>query len=283
MNLDIGLSSCGKPLGEELFIRYQNAGLRHMEISVGLETCYALPYANIKRWAKEYGVTLWSYHLPFAPFSEIDPSKKELQKNTLDTFYSLMEKAAKIGIKTFIVHASGEPIDEKERAARTACAKESLYCLAEKAKELNCVVAVEDLPRTCLGRNSQEVLDLVSAHENLKVCFDTNHLLDEDPVEFVKKVGNKIVTLHVSDYDNVNERHWLPGEGCIDWQGVLRALKEIGYQGPWLYEIGFECPRSIIRDRALCCEDFVENAKALFAEKTPPRFSDAIPNLGMWP
>lgn len=30
--------------------------------------------------------------------------------------------------------------------------------------------------------------------------------------------------LHVSDYDIVDEKHWLPGEGEVDWEMVCNSL-----------------------------------------------------------
>ena len=107
-------------------------------------------------------------------------------------------------------------------------------------------------------------------------------MLYEDAVDFIRNVGDKIVTAHVSDFDFYNERHWLPGEGKLDWQAILRALKEIGYQGPWLYEIGFACPKTIYRDRDLTCDDFVRNAKELFNNTSITTFSRHKEKLGMW-
>jgi sugar phosphate isomerase/epimerase len=143
-------------------------------------------------------------------------------------------------------------------------------------------VAVEDLPRTCLGRNSDEILELIGAHDALRVCFDTNHLLGENPVDFICKLKGKIITTHVSDYDFINERHWLPGEGDLDWNAIFGALREIGYDGAWLYELGFACPKSILRPRALTCEDIARNARELFDGKNPTVISERIPNIGMW-
>ena len=163
-----------------------------------------------------------------------------------------------------------------------SCAKAHLASLAEIAKQYGAVIAVENLPRTCLGRNSDEMLVLISAHENLRVCFDTNHLLGEDPIAFLDRVGEKVITTHVSDYDFVNERHWLPGEGRLDWQAILGKLREIGYGGVWLYEISFSCPKTILRDRDLTCEDFVRNAEELFEGIVPTVASRPKPNLGMW-
>lgn len=278
----IGLSSCGKPLNEALFAAYVAAGIEKMEISPPMGEYATLPYEELALWAKQYGVELWSFHLPFMPFSELDISLPSLAETTVAYLRRLIDKGAAIGIKKFILHPSGEPIAEEERPMRMACAKESLATLAEVAKSYGAVIAVENLPRTCLGRNVTDMEELLSAHEDLRMVFDTNHLLGGDPMEMIRRMGDKIVTLHVSDYDFVNERHWLPGEGKLDWQEILRALEEIGYAGPWLYEIGFACPNSILRDRSLTCEDFVANAKALFARQTPPILSRPKPNLGFW-
>ena len=114
------------------------------------------------------------------------------------------------------------------------------------------------------------------------VCFDTNHLLKENPVDFIHKIGKRIITTHVSDYDFINERHWLPGEGGLDWQAILHALKDVGYSGMWLYEIGFSCPKTILRNRDLNCNDFARNAKELFDNKNITVFSCKKNNLGMW-
>jgi sugar phosphate isomerase/epimerase len=69
------------------------------------------------------------------------------------------------------------------------------------------------------------------------VAYDTNHLLIQDNVEFIEAVGGRIITLHVSDYDFIDERHAMPLEGKNDWKAIISALEEAGYNGPWLYEI----------------------------------------------
>jgi sugar phosphate isomerase/epimerase len=112
------------------------------------------------------------------------------------------------------------------------------------------------------------MLDLLSADPALRACFDTNHLLSEDPADFVRKVGNKIITTHVSDCDFLNERHWYPGEGKIDWPALMRALEEVGYQGPFIYEIGLLASEY---HRALTPADLVNTAHEIFAYKTPTR------------
>ena len=266
--MKIGLSSMAKTLDERLFQDYQQAGIEVMELSLEREGYAALDDQKIKEWADRYGVELWSMHLPFAPFEEIDPSCEETKENAVSYFKELILRGVKMGIRRFVVHASGEPIADEDRAKRMKCAKESLRELAEFASQHEAVIAVEDLPRTCIGRDSAEIRELISVHDALYVCFDTNHLLSEDPAHFVRELGDKIITTHVSDYDFVDERHWLPGEGKIDWKALYQAFLEVGYQGAWLYEIAFS-DGSVKRARDLCCADFVKNAKEIFSGKEP--------------
>ena len=263
----LGLSSCGKPLCEELFIKYKEAGIDAIEISLGIEEYEALDFYGLKCLSKKHGVELWSLHLPFSPFSQIDISNPALSAATVEYYSELIKKGADIGIDKFIVHPSGEPIAPEDRAIRMGTAKNSLYSLAEIAKAHGATIAVEDLPRTCLGNTAAEIAELISVHPDLRVCFDTNHLLTENCADFIRTIGDKIITTHVSDYDFINERHWLPGEGKLDWQSILQALKDINYGGPWLYELGFTCPKTLVRDRDLTCEDFARNAKEIFENK----------------
>ena len=137
----------------------------------------------------------------------------------------------------------------------------------EIAQKSGGTVAVEDLPRTCLGRDTDELCKLVSADDRLRVCFDMNHLLYDDNVEFIKALGEKIITVHVSDYDFTNERHWLPGEGKNPWDAIYNGLKEVGYNGVWMYELGFKSPRTLTRSRDLDFSDFYNNAMEIMSGK----------------
>ena len=226
--------------------------------------------------ATKHGIDLWSFHLPFIPCGLINLTYADTEEYTLNYYSELIKKASDIGITRFVVHPSGEPIKDENRKEYMERGKKNLSKLAEIAAKEGGIVAVEDLPRTCLGRNSQEILELISLNDSLRVCLDTNHLLEEDIADFIYAVKDKIITTHISDYDFVDERHWLPGEGKLDWQKVVKALKDVGYNGVWMYEIGFACPDSIKRDRPLNCADFARNAAEIFGNKEITVFSEHI-------
>ena len=260
----VGLSTNGKPFGRQLFEDYARAGIDCMEVSLEPAELERLDFAQAARWAADTGVEMRSVHLPFYPFEENDLSSLSgaVRTQTLAAHRALMDRAAAAGVRLFVVHPSAEPIGDGERAQRLAAAAETLSLLADAAEQTGAVVAVENLPRTCLGRDRGEMLRL-TADERLKICFDPNHLLREEPVPFVRRVGKRLATTHFSDYDRLNERHWLPGEGVIDWQALMNALDEAGYAGPVVYEVGYKAPPTIRRPRDLRPEDFALNAREL--------------------
>lgn len=274
--LNVGLSTCGFLFTDNNFKALSDTGIKAIEVSRAWTEYKDFDFVEIKRLADKYGITLWSFHLPFADPENLDISSlnEEIRKSTVNWWCENIKKGAEIGIKIFVAHPSSEPISEDAgiRPQNIAAAKKSLKELAEFAAQYDAVIAVEDLPRSCLGRNAEEIAELVSADDRLKVCLDTNHMLIDTNLNLIKAVGDKIITLHVSDYDFINERHWLPGEGKVDWQELYNAILEIGYNGPWLYEIYLAAPNTIER-RSLTFKDFVDNANQIFNNK-PFVFAD---------
>lgn len=267
--LSIAVSSCSnKPLDENGFLAMKESGIEAIEIS--LSSYEGFNYKKVKENADKFGIKLWSLHLPFMPFSEIDPSASDWRAKfgTIRLFRDIIQKGSEIGIDKFIIHPSGEPIADKDREERMLGSMSSLYRLADIAAEEGSIICVENLPRSCLGRDSKEIKKLVSVNSKLRVCFDTNHLLKEDFSDFINNVGDKIVTTHISDYHFIDERHWLPGEGDLNWQKLYKELLAKGYKGPWLYELGFNPSDSIDR-RVLNYKDFYNNAIEIFEGKNP--------------
>ena len=263
----VGISINEARMSEEYLDECAKAGVECVELSPSAEGGDVLDVAGIASSIRKRGIEVWSYHLPFTPFSSLDISHPDLVSNSVEYLSGIIRRAGDAGIKNYVIHTSGEPIEDAQRAIRMETAKKSLYVLGELACESGGRLLVENLPRTVLGKNSSEMLELLSAHPGLRSVFDTNHLLGEDAVSYIKRVGNKIVSTHVSDYDFIDERHLLPGEGKADFYAMVKALFEVGYDGPWLYEIAHSNTKNITRSRNLTPSDIVRNAKEIFDGK----------------
>ncbi|WJH36664.1 sugar phosphate isomerase/epimerase [Paenibacillus sp. CC-CFT747] len=195
--------------------------------------------------ARRRGLDIWTLHLPYGTdwdVSSLDPVQRE---QAMDRHLRLLSLAEQWGIRTAVLHPSWEPIPDVERSERLGACKGSLAQLAEQAAKHGVRLAVECLPRTCLGNTSAEMAELLSASDKLGICCDVNHLLQETPQAFIRKLGSRIYTVHISDNDGTDERHWMPGRGIIDWKEVLHALAEQGYDGPFLFEIRQPVPSEL--------------------------------------
>lgn len=281
--LKIGLSIGEDVLNLNKLTSIKEAGIDSIEISYSNYQNYEdFDFKKAKENADMSNIEIWSMHLPFCPFDIIDPSSNgEMSKFTFNTFIELIKKGTSIGIDKFIVHPSGEPYKDEERAERLKNSANFFGELAEKVDNYGAILAIENLPRTCIGNCSDDIINILNANDKLRVCFDTNHLLGENNVDFINKIGSKIITLHVSDYDFLNERHWLPGEGNNDWKSIYNALIENGYNGVWLYELGLLPPKTINR-RELTYKDFYNNAMEIMSDKTPIAIGQRVEGLNSW-
>ena len=103
-------------------------------------------------------------------------------------------------------------------------------------------------------------------------------LLSEPIKDFVENIGDKFITTHFSDYDFKNERHWLPGEGDIDWVELMETLEKVGYCGPILYELGLMPPATeTLSRRKLTFSDFKENHTSLINKEKPKAIGTVNP------
>ena len=202
---------------------------------------------GIKDECSRCGVELRSLHLPFGAEQNISHPDAAIREKSMNIDKAVMERAAKLGVVLCVIHPSSEPIEDKDRETFLGYCEENLNRLCEFGKEVGVQVAMENLPRTCLCNTSEETIQMLMKIPDLKTCFDLNHFL---PVKGVKpdnvahiyqikeKAGDRLISLHISDYDFVDERHLFPFDGDNDWKGIVNALKDTGYQGYFNYEIG---------------------------------------------
>lgn len=227
----------------ETLRRMKNCGVGGIELSVPCSECDSIPWNELRKNADAAGIEILSYHLPFSREVHIASPDEAHRAQMVAYLKDMIEKACAVGIRRFVIHPSTEPISDEERPAQMAASKKSLAELAQFADERGAVLCVENLPRTCLGHTVEEMLELISADDRLMVCFDVNHLLTvygSTHREFVEKLGRRIATTHMSDYDFLDEKHFFPGYGLIDWKEVVELLEAADYSGPFLYEGGFE-------------------------------------------
>ena len=75
-------------------------------------------------------------------------------------------------------------------------------------------------------------------HPLLGACWDTGHahMNGLNQYEEITKLGESLGAVHIQDNFGDADRHLMPLVGTVDFDAVVRGLKEAGFQGPFTFE-----------------------------------------------
>ncbi|WP_345006626.1 sugar phosphate isomerase/epimerase family protein [Snuella lapsa] len=266
-NWRLGTSTNLMKLNEKTIIDLKNAGITDVEFGIGrMRTDEEINKAlakidSVLPLLKNNNINVWSVHIPYGNGIDVSVTNDSLRKIAIEEVTKIISVCEKLEPEKFVMHPGFGKVTEEQREARLIACKSSLEKLVKVTARYNAELAIECLPRQCLGNTTKDLLFLLDV-KSLKVCFDTNHLLHETHEEFVKKIGSYVVTLHVADYDRINERHWLPGKGVIDWSQLIDGLVSVGYNGPFLFESA-----GTFEEKAMCWKRLRANYKHFLEKK----------------
>lgn len=221
-----------------------------------------LEYAKeIRRVADKLGIPCLQAHAPSPRMRTLDQVLP-----CVPMFIKAIEISAVLGCKMLVVHP-GSFLTAKEN-------KIHLYDkILPYAREKGVVIATENMfkwkdeteietvPSACgTVQDFIEHIDLIS-DEYFTGCLDVGHaemVNCEGSVYMIRRLGrNRVGALHIHDNNLYGDLHTLPFLGKIDWKEVMRALKEIDYQGNFTYENTsfFKCfPDELLMDGLMLSE-----------------------------
>ena len=219
-----------------------NKGLEYIEVT--MNTVIGKDTAGVKDRAAEYkakidsaGIKVWSVHLPFSKHIDISLVDSAKRAAAVNYVRDMMKVAAIFQPGRFVLHPSADTVVPDDRADRIENCRASISELAPVAAEIGAVLCIENLPRTCLGKNGQEMMKIIDGFDNVGICFDVNHLLYQNHADFLSSISKgSIKTVHISDYNFTDERHLIPGVGHIEWAPVWKGIKDNGYKGVMMFE-----------------------------------------------
>lgn len=209
---------------------------------------------EVKQKADELCMELVQAHGPINdPFAD-DPS------TFIDETVLSVRGCDSLGIKNVVVHSGfkegmsrEETIEKNIDFYRTILYKTEQYdvnILLENFNTNNKIFLINT------AEDMRIVLDEVN-HPHFHALLDIGHAnLQPKPIDyFVKTLGKDLYGLHIHDNDGLRDMHQPPFYGNMNFDLLLRALKEIDYKGCFTFEaIGF----------------------VPSYEKKPPVFEDAI-------
>jgi len=156
-----------------------------------------------------------------------------------------MEVSAILGAPHTVIHNLNTPADVDLMEYNLPFFK-SLQPYAEK---YGVKIAIENLFR---GIGNGQYEERIGSAEKMNALLqtlnsdrfvllvDTGHarLVNIPPQQLLRDLTpGSVAGLHIQDNDKFGDRHQLPFMGDINWEEVLKALKDIGYKGDLTFEI----------------------------------------------
>lgn len=101
--------------------------------------------------------------------------------------------------------------------------------LAEYAKNLGVKIAFENNE---VKGYLEYIIENIK-NDNIGICFDSGHYhaFMNDELEF-SKFKDRIFAVHLHDNDQSRDLHSIPFDGTLNWNEVIKNLKEANYTGP---------------------------------------------------
>lgn len=118
---------------------------------------------------------------------------------------------------------------ETMRAQIFEDAIEALSPAVKRAEDIGCTMVLENI-LDVVPADRRELAEAINS-PRFKLSVDTGHANLEHgsngapPVDhFIKDAGNMLGHVHLQDTDGYADRHWIPGEGTINWTSVFDAI-----------------------------------------------------------
>ena len=256
------------PAEDDMLAAVTGSGVPHVEVTYRPPCDEVAWQAKLRATLDDAGVNINSVHAPFGSTVDLSSEDASVRETGAAAVEASISYAAAIGADIVVVHGSMEPIVPADRDKREAFARDSLASLCASAGDAGVRIAVELLPRTCLGNTTDGLWRLLEGipSDQAGFCLDTNHLTppwmsavrDGSDAErallgnlggvlaypsmlpgVVRELAGRLITLHVSDYNGIDERHWLPLRGVVDWPAFMNALADVGFDGAFVFETRF--------------------------------------------
>jgi fructoselysine 3-epimerase len=175
-------------------------------------------------------------HNPASPL----PEEREA---TIRHYCEVIDLAADLGAN-LVLYIAGWQVFGSSREESYSRTLACLRKIAAHGADRGVIIAIEPTAADSnLIDTPHQALELMrdTGASNVKTMFDTYHAIYRDDVsaDHVRILGKDLVHIHCAD-----ENRAAPGDGMVDWLGVLQAVKDVGFSGYLTMEIGFHTRRA---------------------------------------
>ena len=150
-------------------------------------------------------------------------------------FEKVLEAGKGLGAKTFVYHGRNTPL-LSPLPWNLKWNMEAVTPMCELAKDRGMVIGWENVC-WCQLTTPERVLEAKAALPQVRFTLDIKQAAraGRNPLEYVYAMGDRLCNVHVCDWHD-DGKLCLPGEGDFDFAALMKALREVGYNGPVILE-----------------------------------------------
>ena len=203
----------------------------------------------------ERGRETYSFHAPFSEKIDITSPDPQARDFALKELLQAADAAALLNVRYFVIHPGPEnaTLPDHERFWRLQNAVGVLNQTFLHCRSLGVGLVLENmLPHLFAGR-IRDLLWILGALDtcDVGICLDTGHAhLSGDLAAAVHKLSGHLWMVHASDNRRQFDDHLPPGDGTVNWAGLLEDLYDLHFNGTFILEInGTGDRKSILESR----------------------------------
>lgn len=187
---------------------------------------------SIRELLNQYEIGITG-HLPtFVWTSDLYDS---LRKASIQENLEAMEASAELGINKLVLHPGyitgmGKFVMDKAKGYGL----KSIETLLKKATSLGMTICIENMfPQASFLTQPQEFQEVFESFPEIRLALDIGHAnLGGDrnsAIEFIQRYGYRIGHIHANDNFGKEDNHLPIGAGLIDFERIIKALKQTSY------------------------------------------------------
>lgn len=187
-----------------------------------------------------------TYSQAHAHFYAWDQTFPYIKKDDEELIRRSIIGAGIMGAKWLVIHPGSlqsDPLTTYNRSLKLNMEQYKKY--GELAEKYQVGIAIENMIAPKEGYrfacSHEDLLDLIEQLSSpvFGVCWDTGHahLNGTDQCAALRAIGSRLKALHIADNHGTSDEHIAPYFGTIEWEPIMKVLKEIHYQGDFTYEI----------------------------------------------
>ena len=162
--------------------------------------------------------------------------KKKVRDETLRYYKDNIELAAELGCPLINV-LTGHVLYGTSREAGRKWTMDSFQDLVALAEEKNVILGLHPqyIGDSPLMLTIDDALDMVKELDSkvAKIIFDTaqQNITFPNFADDLRKAARHLAYIHAADNDGIHWTHLALGKGTVNWEGLVRTLKTIGFEG----------------------------------------------------